>query len=200
MQLTKVSDIASVLEAILRLSHGDGWGKLVEGYPLSEDAQKIPAPVVTWRVLRQAPADVNGRIQRKPRLMREGVHPELKEGVLYYYQPVEALVRFGAWHTSMDKARELAEWIEEAFLIYGSALHEAGATQIFWVQTTTDIPEVDRWRTDLVPVFMDYQCRLARINTVRTALVSQINVIVRQVAATSLTLHEYLTKEAKEDV
>lgn len=200
MVLTQVSDIASVLGKILQLSLGDGWGRLVEGYPLSEDSRNIPAPVITWRVLRQSPADVGGRLQLKPRLMGEDIDPKMDEGVLYFYQPVEAYVRFGAWHTSMEKSRELAERIEEAFLIYGAALHKAGATQIFWVQTTTDIPETDRWRTDLVPVFVDYRCRLMRLNTVRTALVSQIHVVVRQVAADLSTLYEYLAKEAKEDV
>lgn len=200
MILTQVSDIAQVLNNILKLAHGDGWGKLIEGYPLHEDAKKIPAPIITWRILEQAPAEVGRRRQLKPRLMREERSSELGEGLLYYYQPVDAYVRFGAWHTSMDQARALAERIEEAFLLYGASLHEAGATQIFWIRTTTDIPETDRWRTDLVPVFVDYQCRLARINTVRTALVSQINVMVKQVGATPGSLFEYLNKGAQEDV
>lgn len=200
MQLTKVSDIAAVLDDIFRLAYGDGWGRLVEGYPMSEDAQKIPAPIITWRILTQSPGQVNGRAQLKPRLMGEAIDPELKEGIQYYYQPVEAYVRFGAWHVSMDQARELAERIEEAFLIYGSALHTAGATQILWVQTTTDIPETDRWRMDLVPVFVDYRCMLMRINTVRKALISQINVKVKRVGATPEALFEYLTKEAQENV
>lgn len=200
MLLTKVSDIADVLEDILRLAHGDGWGRLIEGYPLSDDAKKIPAPIITWRILQQAPAEVGGRPQLKPRIMRELPDPDINEGLQYYFQPVEAYVRFGAWHTSMDKARELAEWIEEAFLIYGGALHEAGATQILWVRTITDIPESDRWRMDLVPVFVDYRCRLMRLNTVRTALVSQINVMVKRVGSTPETLGEYLTEEAQGNV
>lgn len=192
MLVADAREIVRVVQDIFQLAKGDGWGQFLEGYPMAESAKSIPAPVITWRSVLEQPAKVGDRVQIKPKMATENINPERGEGVQIYTQPIESYLRFGVWHTNLSSARNLARELEEIMLIYAGYIMSTGAATVLWLQTTTDAPETDRWRTDLVPVFVDYQVRLLKYTTVRTAIVEAVNVRVRQIAESSSTLRRLL--------
>lgn len=184
-----------VLGRLLTLTRGDTWGRFLEGYPLDDDARKMPAPIVTWRLLDDQPDKVGDRVQLKPRVFKEYVDEQMQEGQIVYAQPIWSRIRIGCWERSVAQARELAHSVEELMVLYADRLMRAGVVQILWIRTTAEQPESDRWRTDLVPYFIDYHMRTMKTIFLRTPILHSIDVEVQRVAATLASSGKHLLDE-----
>jgi len=119
---------------------------------LDNPIPKIPA-MVTWKVVRRAPAAIRGKPfnsqrQVKPRVMEEVAKNERYSYTSTIVQDFDNIVQLDCWEKTHYQAELLADYIEHNMVIYASLFKEFGVKEMFF----NERPEDEILRDFKIPV------------------------------------------------
>jgi len=109
---------------------------------LDSPVPKIPA-MVTWKVVRRAPAAIRGKPfssqrQTKPRVMDEVAENKKYSYISSIVQDFDNIVQLDCWEKTHYQAEILADYIEHSMVIYAPLFKEFGVKEMFFDERPGD--------------------------------------------------------------
>jgi len=119
---------------------------------LDNPVPKIPA-MITWKVVRRAPAAIRGKPFNSQRQIKARVREEVAKNEQYSYissivQDFDNIVQLDCWEKTHYQAEILADYIEHSMVIYAPLFKEFGVKEMFFDER----PEDETLRDFKIPV------------------------------------------------
>lgn len=169
-----IQDFFDLVEAMVVHLYGRDWAVYRHAFPLQENPEDLPIPLITYRVAQLSPAEMGQERPPKPRTMPAvpTADPRIAQAVHLHH--LAYIVHFRFWHKDHRALYRMVEQFIDMMTFHLGTLKAHGVDDAFLYVGEEEVPQQRFHHVGIVDFDLTFYVRLKRIHQAPLPTVSRV--------------------------
>lgn len=175
--INNIDELALIIKMLLELSWGKDWGEISPEY--SEDEENPIFPKIVYDINTRELSEYNSKKPILYETIKEKINDKYTgDGFNVYRQWYDTVVEFNFYHHSIKEARQLMLDFEKIINTYMGLIKSKGLSEMIYLEEIPSEMSI-KYKPGIPMKSNSYYIRFESIHTVRTSLLKNIELIIK---------------------
>ena len=173
--ITSIAQFFDLVWQMIYYLYGKDWVVYRHAFPVEEDAENLPVPLLTYRVAQVTPSELGKEQPRKPRMMGHVPTGDPRVANVVHLQHFDYIVHFRFWHRDHNALYRMVEQFLDMMTFHLGTLKAHGVDDCFLYIGEEEMPQQRFHRAGIVDFDLTFYVRLKRIHEAPLATISDLS-------------------------